>query len=47
LAAIERRDAADAVAIVRSHIQAGKQNVMADLKQRQAIRELRPSDPIN
>jgi DNA-binding GntR family transcriptional regulator len=47
LAAIERRDAADAVAIVRSHIQAGKQNVMADLKQRQAIRELRPIDPIN
>jgi DNA-binding GntR family transcriptional regulator len=46
LAAIERRDAADAVAIVRSHIQAGKQNVMADLKQRQAIRELRPIEPI-
>ena len=47
LAAMERRDAAEAVAIVRSHIQAGKQNVMADLKQRQAIRELRPIDPIN
>jgi DNA-binding GntR family transcriptional regulator len=47
LAAIERRDAADAVAIVRSHIQAGKQNVMADLKRRQAIRELRPIEPIN
>jgi len=47
LAAMERRDAAEAVAIVRSHIQAGKNNVMADLKQRQAIRELRPSDPIN
>ena len=47
LAAMERRDAAEAVAIVRRHIQAGKQNVMADLKQRQAIRELRPIDPIN
>jgi len=47
LAAMERRDAAQAVAIVRSHIQAGKNNVMADLKQRQAIRELRPIDPMN
>ena len=47
LAAMERRDAAEAVAIVRSHIQAGKQNVMADLKQRQEIRALRPIDPIN
>ena len=47
LAAIERRDATAAVAIVRRHIQAGKQNVMTDLKQRQAIRELRPIDPIN
>lgn len=47
LAAIEQRDAAQAVAILRSHIQAGKQNVMTDLKQRQAIRELRPSDPMH
>ena len=47
LAAMERRDAAAAVAIVRSHIQAGKKNVMADLRQRQAIRELRTRDPIN
>jgi DNA-binding GntR family transcriptional regulator len=47
LAAMERRDAAEAVAIVRSHIQAGKQNVMADLKQRQEIRALRPIDPIH
>ena len=44
---MERRDGAEAVAIVRIHIQAGKQNVMADLKRRQAIRELRPIDPIN
>jgi len=47
LAAIERRDAAGAVAVVRSHIQAGRHNVMTDLKQRQAIRELRLIDPIN
>ncbi len=47
LDAIERRDAAAAVAIVRSHIQAGKKNVMADLKQRQAIRALRPTESVN
>jgi len=47
LAAMERRDAVEAIAIVRSHIQAGKQNVMADLKQRQEIRALRPIDSIN
>ncbi|HEX9454919.1 MAG TPA: GntR family transcriptional regulator [Candidatus Binatia bacterium] len=44
LAAMEQRDTTRAVAIVRSHIQAGKQNVIADLRQRQAIRELRPFD---
>ncbi|HWH80112.1 MAG TPA: GntR family transcriptional regulator [Candidatus Binatus sp.] len=47
LAAMERRDAAAAVAIVRGHIQAGKKNVIADLRQRQAIRELRPFDTHN
>ena len=47
LEALERRDSAEAVAIVRSHIQAGKQNVMTDLMQRQAIRQLRPVDPVN
>jgi DNA-binding GntR family transcriptional regulator len=47
LAALERRDAAEAVAIVRSHIQAGKKNVMTDLMQRQAIRELRAVDLVN
>ncbi|TMA62478.1 MAG: GntR family transcriptional regulator [Deltaproteobacteria bacterium] len=40
LEAMERRDPAEAVAILRKHIQAGKKNVMADLKQRQAIRGL-------
>ena len=41
LEAMERRDAAAAVAILRSHIQAGKKNVMGDLRHRQAIRGLR------
>lgn len=39
--AMERRDAAGAVAILRSHIQVGKRNVMNDLEHRQAIRGLR------
>jgi DNA-binding GntR family transcriptional regulator len=42
LAAMERRDCAEAVALVRGHIRAGKKNVMADLRKRQAIRDLRP-----
>jgi GntR family transcriptional regulator, rspAB operon transcriptional repressor len=41
LEAMERRDAAGAVAILRNHIQAGKKNVMTDLEHRQAIRGLR------
>jgi DNA-binding GntR family transcriptional regulator len=41
LDAMERRDAREAVAILRGHIQAGKKNVMADLEQRQAMRGLR------
>ena len=41
LEAMERRDAREAVAILRNHIQAGKKNVMADLEQRQAMRDLR------
>lgn len=44
LAAMARRDAKAAVEILRGHIQAGKENVIADLKQRQAIRELRPTE---
>jgi hypothetical protein len=44
---MERRDAAAAVTVARGHIQAGKNNVMADLKQRQAIRALRPINVIN
>jgi DNA-binding GntR family transcriptional regulator len=46
LDAMARRDADAAVTIVRSHIQAGKKNVLADLHQRQAIRELRPAELI-
>ena len=44
LDAMARHDGKAAVAIVRNHIQAGKKNVIADLRQRQAIRELRPAD---
>lgn len=46
LDAMARRDAQTAGAIVRNHIQAGKINVLADLRQRQAIRELRPAELI-
>jgi DNA-binding GntR family transcriptional regulator len=38
---MERRDAAAAIAIMRKHIQAGKQNVIADLERRQELRGLR------
>jgi DNA-binding GntR family transcriptional regulator len=44
LEAIERRDPREAVAIIRSHIQAGKKNVIADLKQRQEIRGIRSAE---
>lgn len=47
LSAMELRDTVAAVAIIRDHIQAGRQNVMADLKQRQAIRELRPIEAMS
>jgi len=38
LEAMERRDPVAAVAVLRNHIQAGQKNVMADLRQRHAIR---------
>jgi len=41
LDAMERRVPAEAITILRSHIQAGKKNVMADLEHRQEIRGLR------
>jgi len=36
---MKRRDAAQAVGILRAHIRAGKDNVLADLRQRQHLRE--------
>lgn len=47
LEAMEQRDIGAAVSILRAHIQAGKGNVLADLRRRQAIRELRPAEPFN
>ena len=41
LEAMEQRDVEASVRILRGHIQAGKENVLADLKQRQEIRELK------
>jgi DNA-binding GntR family transcriptional regulator len=41
LDAMERRDAAEAITVLRNHIQVGKKNVMADLEHRQEIRGLR------
>jgi DNA-binding GntR family transcriptional regulator len=39
--AMQERNVARAVALVRAHIRAGRENVVADLKQRQQRRELR------
>jgi DNA-binding GntR family transcriptional regulator len=41
--AMKRRDAAQAVGILRAHIRAGKDNVLVDLRQRQHFRESRGS----
>lgn len=38
LAAMKRRDAGEAVTLVRRHVMAGKENVLTDLKHRQEIR---------
>ena len=43
LQAMKRRDAAQAVGILRAHIRAGRDNVVADLRQRQHIREAQGS----
>jgi len=40
LEAIRKRDAVNAVATIRAHVRAGKNNVVADLKQRLEFREL-------
>jgi DNA-binding GntR family transcriptional regulator len=39
LEAMQRRDVKEAVGIVRKHIQEGKKNVLADLRQRKEIRD--------
>jgi DNA-binding GntR family transcriptional regulator len=44
--AMEQRDVTEAVSIVRAHIRKGKENVLSDLKQRQAIRELRSNSKV-
>jgi DNA-binding GntR family transcriptional regulator len=38
--AMKRRDAAQAISILRAHIRAGRDNVLADLRQRQHLRDL-------
>jgi len=47
LEAMERRDVDEAVRLMRAHIQEGKSNTLSDLRQRQAIRELRAADTFN
>jgi DNA-binding GntR family transcriptional regulator len=47
LQAIKRRNTQEAVKIVRAHIRAGRDNVLADLKQRQEIREFRQTGTLS
>ena len=47
LQAMKRRNTPEAVKIIRAHIRAGKHNVLADLKQRQEIREFRHTGTIS
>ena len=47
LEAMERRDVEEAVRIIRAHIQEGKSNTLSDLRQRQAIRDLRVAESID
>jgi GntR family transcriptional regulator, rspAB operon transcriptional repressor len=47
LQAMKKRNAQEAVKIVRVHIRAGKDNVLSDLRQRQEIRVLRQTGTIN
>jgi DNA-binding GntR family transcriptional regulator len=46
LEAMERRDVEEAVRVIRAHIQEGKSNTLSDLRQRQAIRDLRVAETI-
>ncbi len=47
LQAMEQKNTDEAVRIIRDHIQQGKRNVISDLTQRQAIRELRVTEIVN
>ncbi|HSF59349.1 MAG TPA: GntR family transcriptional regulator [Candidatus Binatia bacterium] len=47
LQAMKKRNASEAVKIVRAHIRAGKDNVLSDLRQRQEFRVLRQTGTIN
>ena len=47
LQAMKKRNTQGAVKIMRAHIRAGKENVLSDLKQRQAIREFRQTGTIS
>jgi DNA-binding GntR family transcriptional regulator len=47
LEAMERRDVEEAVRVIRAHIQEGKSNTLSDLRQRQAIRELRVAETLD
>ena len=44
---MERRDVEEAVRVIRAHIQEGKSNTLSDLRQRQAIRDLRVAEAID
>mgnify|MGYP001164599332 CR=1 FL=1 len=47
LQAMKRHNTQDAVKLVRAHIRAGRDNVLADLKQRQEIREFRQTGTVS
>jgi DNA-binding GntR family transcriptional regulator len=47
LEAMKQRDVPRAVALIRSHIRTGRDNVLADLRQRQEMRELRSNGSVN
>jgi DNA-binding GntR family transcriptional regulator len=47
LQAMKKHNTQDAVKLVRAHIRAGRNNVLADLKQRQEIREFRQTGTIS
>jgi DNA-binding GntR family transcriptional regulator len=44
--AMQEHNVAQAVATIRAHIRAGRENVVADLKQRQEMRELRSNGTV-